>query len=96
MKIDSSVKSQASLKGSNAASATPRPVGTAAQGASATASAHVQIQHTEQKDGVHDADRVAEIRQAIAEGRFQINPERIADGLIESVRDMLAGRRQSA
>jgi negative regulator of flagellin synthesis FlgM len=37
-----------------------------------------------------DADRVAEIRQAIAEGRFTINPERIADGLIESVKDMLS------
>lgn len=36
-----------------------------------------------------DAQRVAEIKQAIAEGRFQINPERIADGLLDSVRDML-------
>lgn len=36
-----------------------------------------------------DAQRVAEIKQAIAEGRFQINPERIADGLLASVRDML-------
>lgn len=41
-----------------------------------------------------DAKRVAEIRQAIAEGRFQIRPERIADGLIGSVRELLdrAGR----
>lgn len=36
-----------------------------------------------------NAQRVAEIKQAIAEGRFQINPERIADGLLDSVRDML-------
>ena len=36
-----------------------------------------------------DAQRVAEIKQAIAEGRFQINPERIADGLLASVREML-------
>jgi len=36
-----------------------------------------------------NAAKVAEIKQAIAEGRFQINPERIADGLLESVRDML-------
>jgi negative regulator of flagellin synthesis FlgM len=39
---------------------------------------------------VVDAARVAEIKQAISEGRFQINPERVADGLIESVRQMLA------
>ena len=36
-----------------------------------------------------DAKRVADIKQAISEGRFQINPERIADGLLTSVRDML-------
>ena len=40
-----------------------------------------------------DASRVAEIKQAIAEGRFQVNPERIADGLIESVRQMLVSGR---
>lgn len=36
-----------------------------------------------------NSERVAEIKQAIKEGRFQINPERIADGLLSSVRDML-------
>jgi negative regulator of flagellin synthesis FlgM len=39
---------------------------------------------------VIDVARVAEIKQAISEGRFQINPERIADGLLDSVRQMLA------
>lgn len=43
-----------------------------------------------------DAERVAEIRQAIAEGRFQINPERIADGLVDSVREMLSHRQRPA
>lgn len=37
-----------------------------------------------------DAARVSEIKQAISEGRFQINPERIADGLLDSVREMLS------
>jgi negative regulator of flagellin synthesis FlgM len=41
---------------------------------------------------VADAARVAEIKQAISESRFQIRPERIADGLLQSVRDMLANR----
>lgn len=40
-----------------------------------------------------DAQRIAEIKLAIAEGRFQINPERIADGLLASVREMLAVKR---
>jgi negative regulator of flagellin synthesis FlgM len=38
---------------------------------------------------VVDAARVAEIKRAISEGRFQVNPERVADGLLESVRQML-------
>jgi negative regulator of flagellin synthesis FlgM len=42
---------------------------------------------------VVDSARVAEIKQAISEGRFQINPERIADGLLESVQQMLASAR---
>lgn len=39
-----------------------------------------------------NAQKVAEIRQAISEGRFRIDPERIADGLINSVREMLTQR----
>jgi negative regulator of flagellin synthesis FlgM len=42
---------------------------------------------------VVDAARVAEIKRAITEGRFQVNPERIADGLLENVRQMLAKQR---
>ena len=39
-----------------------------------------------------DAARVAEIRQAINEGRLDIRAERIADGLIDSVRDLLGDK----
>jgi negative regulator of flagellin synthesis FlgM len=42
-----------------------------------------------------NAERVAEIRQAIAEGRFRINPEAVADGLLASVHEMLEMRRKS-
>ncbi|NMG47140.1 flagellar biosynthesis anti-sigma factor FlgM [Azoarcus communis] len=38
---------------------------------------------------VVDAGRVAEIKAAISEGRFKIDANRIADGLIDSVRNML-------
>ncbi|ANQ85905.1 flagellar biosynthesis anti-sigma factor FlgM [Azoarcus olearius] len=39
-----------------------------------------------------DSSRVAEIRQAIAEGRFKIDSSKIADGLINSVRDLLGDK----
>lgn len=38
---------------------------------------------------VVDQARVDEIRQAISEGRFKIDANRIADGLLDSVREML-------
>jgi negative regulator of flagellin synthesis FlgM len=38
---------------------------------------------------VVDRARVDEIRQAMSEGRFKVDAERIADGLIDSVRQML-------
>lgn len=53
-------------------------------------SARLQDAGASAADAPADAARVAEIKQAISEGRFQINPERIADGLIDSVRAMLA------
>ena len=38
---------------------------------------------------VVDAEKVAAIKQAISEGRFKVNPEMVADRLIDSVKDML-------
>lgn len=39
-----------------------------------------------------DAQRVSEIQQAIREGRFNINPEVIADKLVASVKELLGDR----
>ncbi|MBZ9557001.1 MULTISPECIES: flagellar biosynthesis anti-sigma factor FlgM [Modicisalibacter] len=43
------------------------------------------------QDATRDIDtaRVAEIRQAISDGTLEIRPERIADGLLESVQELL-------
>ncbi|MFA6970912.1 MAG: flagellar biosynthesis anti-sigma factor FlgM [Gallionella sp.] len=41
---------------------------------------------------VVDANKVAEIKQAISEGRFQINSGMVADRLIQSVRDLISGQ----
>lgn len=43
-----------------------------------------------------DSQRVAEIRQAIADGRFQIDADKIAGRLIDGVRDLLGKDRPPA
>jgi negative regulator of flagellin synthesis FlgM len=51
-----------------------------------------QLQALERQLGggeVIDAAKVAEIRQAISEGRLQINPDVIADRLLQTVRELL-------
>lgn len=40
-------------------------------------------------NGDFDAARVAKIRESISAGRYQINPAKIADGLLSTVRDLL-------
>lgn len=63
--------------------------------APASGSSPAAITHLNQAPGNSSQDidsaRVEEIRQAISEGRLEIRAERIADGLIDSVRDLLGG-----
>ncbi|WFF42818.1 flagellar biosynthesis anti-sigma factor FlgM [Salinicola endophyticus] len=47
---------------------------------------------TQNTSGDIDTARVAEVRQAIADGTLQLDTSKIADGLIQSVRDMLDER----
>lgn len=63
------------------------PASTAASPASVT---HIQRDTRESQD--IDLARVAEIRQAISEGRFEISSERIAKGLFNSVQALLGPR----
>ena len=46
-------------------------------------------------DGDIDAAKVAEVRQAIAEGRIKIDPSKIADGLLASLHELSQGGTQS-
>ena len=99
MKIDSGVKSVGTSVAANRsapASNTPRQPdsGSAARVDISSLSARMQIIGAEiTADAPIDTARIAEIKQAIAEGRFSVNPERIADGLLQSVREMLGQRR---
>ncbi|MDP2882757.1 MAG: flagellar biosynthesis anti-sigma factor FlgM [Azonexus sp.] len=42
-----------------------------------------------------NAARIQEIKDAIAQGHFKVNPEAIADGLIQSARDLLDSQRKA-
>jgi negative regulator of flagellin synthesis FlgM len=42
---------------------------------------------------VFDAKKVERIKSAIADGQFKVNSEKVADGLLETVRDLLHSRK---
>lgn len=98
MKIDSSVNPLGGLPTGKRSSAA-KPAADAASAAAgseagiAPLSARLQeISGSLANTPVVDAGRVAEIKQAIADGRFKVDPGKIADGLIKSVREMLTAQ----
>jgi negative regulator of flagellin synthesis FlgM len=54
------------------------------------------LQNTQASGAVFEAKKVEEIRLAISEGRFQVNSEKVADGLLDTVKDLLNARKRSS
>jgi len=52
------------------------------------------LQSTQSSSAVFASKKVEEIKLAISEGRFQVNSEKVADGLLETVKDLLNSRQQ--
>lgn len=94
MKIDASRTSPASPTAAPEKTRlqnTTNPVATSASAANDSVTTHLQATGgASMVQAPFDSQRVEEIRQAIAEGRFQINTDKIADRLIGDVRDFLA------
>jgi negative regulator of flagellin synthesis FlgM len=45
-------------------------------------------------NAVFDSKKVERIKLAIADGQFNVNSEKVADGLLETVRDLLHSRKR--
>lgn len=102
MKIDSSAKTIGPVPkpaGARAQGVPPVATGVKARttpGEQTSAVVSTELHTVSGTDVAINSQKVAEIRQAISEGRFQISTERIAEGLITSVREMLERNRRSA
>ncbi|CAN5849696.1 hypothetical protein BH11PSE12_BH11PSE12_10610 [soil metagenome] len=102
MKIDDALNKTAGLPLSPAQTRTEKP---AEKTEVATTPSHnVQIsalstqlqalQSTQASSAVFATKKVEEIKLAISEGRFQVNAEKVADGLLETVKDLLNARKR--
>lgn len=101
MKIDDSIKKAAGLpvgttqaRGGKAAEKAG-PAAAAPAGDSVTLSAQVKtISAQTSGAGVFDAGKVEEIKAAIAGGQFKVDAEKVANGLLETVSDLISARRR--
>ena len=99
MKIDSSIGKTPGLGvGSTAASTKPLEASSAARPQAATVQMSGQFQQLERQvgGGSFDAKKVQSIKEAIAEGRFQVDSSKVADGLLSTVKDLISSNSRSA
>jgi negative regulator of flagellin synthesis FlgM len=87
-----------STRGSKSADKAGSASKTAAAATLATDSVHLstQMQSLTQiasNSSVFDTNKVEEIKTAIAEGRFKVDPEKVAYGLLDTVTDLLHKRK---
>lgn len=106
MKIDDAMKKTGGLpvsptqtragKGADKAGGVGKPASSPSPGASDSVHLSSKLQALEGQmasDGVFDANKVTEIKAAIASGRFQVDPEKVANGLLDTVKDLIHTRK---
>lgn len=93
MKIDSTSFKTPPLRAATTPQKPTENTGRAAETAGINAPAAGAAQRIE-KSPVN-ASRINEIKEAISQGRFKINPDAIADGLIQTARDLVNSQRKA-
>jgi negative regulator of flagellin synthesis FlgM len=74
------------------AQAAPAPVQTESVSLSSQGKALAGTSATAANTAVFDSKKVERIKSAIADGQFKVNSDKVADGLLETVRDLLHSR----
>lgn len=91
MKIETSTFTGASVRTGSA----PAKSGTASRSGDAVNLSAASTAASGPQEPPVNAVKIQEIKDAIAQGRFQINPEAIADGLLETARDLVNSQRKA-
>lgn len=79
----------AAAKGKHNPSLATQQLGSTNVSLGSTAAQLQSMENSMANSPVVDAAKVAEIRQAISDGRFKVNTEVVADRLLETVRDLI-------
>jgi negative regulator of flagellin synthesis FlgM len=102
MKIDDALKKTTGLAAGNVDAKTVKDSTAAKVGKSTSdrvtlSSQSSELQSLETRvaaEGAFDAKKVDAIKSAILDGNFKINSEKVADGLINTVKDLLSNKKQ--
>lgn len=102
MKINDTLKNNANVPAANTPAANAKSTdAAAASNTSPVATETVRLSSQGQalsaagsSNQVFDSKKVDRIKAAISSGQFQVNSEKVADGLLDTVRDLLHSRQR--